>query len=187
MTEYMPGGRRRIDRVLESSFIQGLESLPLEEIRTRRADADQEEVDLSYARRMLQGRIDMLSDERKARAAGGGRVFVARSDEELAQELGKILADPGGRSTHGMGRHLSLTPSRVGEHRRAAERAVADVGSSDPSALDDVKLEAAVNRLVELEGRVSSTRRAVQQVADLLGAEIARRYEMGEVEAAPVA
>jgi hypothetical protein len=187
MTEYMPGGRRRIDRVLDDSFIQGLESLPLEEIRVRRADADQEEVDLSYARRMLQGRIDMLSDEHMARSAGGGRVFVARTDEELAQELGKILADPGGRSTHGMGRHISLTPSRLGEHRREAERAVADVGSSDPSALDDEQLANALNRLGELEKRVSSIRREVQQVADLLGAEIARRYEMGEVEATPVA
>jgi len=57
MTEFVAGGRRRIDRVLAPGYLDGIESLDLEEVRIRRAEADQEEVDLSYARRLLQGPI----------------------------------------------------------------------------------------------------------------------------------
>jgi uncharacterized coiled-coil protein SlyX len=52
--------------------------------------------------------------------------------------------------------------------------------------MDDPALEQALDRLSELESRISHTRRVVQQVSDQLAAEIARRYQVGEVEAAPV-
>jgi len=187
MTEYMPGGRRRIDRVLDPVFLQDLAALSLEEVRIRRADADQEEVDLSYARRLLQGRVDLLKNERELRAAGTQRPTTPRSDEELARALGKILSDGGGtRTSNGLGRHLSATPSRLGEHRREAERAVADIAGSDPTHLTDEQLDLALTNLGVLEGKVSQTRRTVQQVADLLGAEIARRYQAGDVPVASV-
>ena len=186
MTEFVSGGRRRIDRVLEPGFLQGLGELGVEEVRSRRAEADQEEVDLSYARRLLQGRLDILRAEQAARHGGDGTLapHQPRSDAEIVGALTLILADDR-REDHGLGRHMgSAEPSRVGEHRREAERAVADIGGSDLAALSDGDLQLAVAHLADIEGRVSRTRRDVQDVVDALTEEIARRYQAGEIQVA---
>jgi hypothetical protein len=186
MTEYLPGGRRRVDRVLAPHFLENLAALPLEDLRSRRVDADQEEADLSYARRLLQGRIDILRAEQAARRGVGPLAGQPRTDTEIVGALSRVLgADP--RSDHGMGRYLGSQPSRIGEHRREAERAVADVGGSDLAALDGNQLQEAINRLVSIEERVSRTRRSVQHAVDTLTEEVARRYMSGEVTVTSVA
>ncbi|MGZ4626097.1 MAG: RsiG family protein [Kineosporiaceae bacterium] len=181
MTEFLPGGRRRIDRVLAPAFIEDVEGLDLQELRVRRADADQEEVDLSYARRLLQGRLDILRAEQASRRGDGPFSQQPRTDVEIVAALSRILADEQ-RQTRGLGRHVTgSAPSRVGEHRREAERAVADVGGSDLAALTQVQLAEAISHLSDIEARVSRSRRQVQAVVDLLTEEIARRYQAGEV------
>ncbi len=180
MTEYLAGGRRRVDRVLGPHFIEGLDAMTLDEVRVRRADADQEEADLSYARRLLQGRIDILRAEQAARHGDGPLAQQPKSDAEIAGALARILGQER-RADHGLGRHLGSEPSRVGEHRREAERAVADVGGSDARSMSDADLADALDRLVDIEARVSRTRRDVQTVVDALTEEIARRYMSGEV------
>jgi hypothetical protein len=183
MTEFVAGGRRRIDRVLAPGYLDGINQLELEEVRIRRAEADQEEVDLSYARRLMQGRIDILKAEQQRRRGGGPAVppLGTRSDAAIVEALKRILGDER-RSDHGLGRHMTSSPSRVGEHRREAERAVADVGGSDLAALDDVKLNEAIVSLSEIESRVSRARRGVQQVVDALTAEVARRYNLDNLD-----
>jgi hypothetical protein len=66
----MSGGRRRIDKVLADDFTTDLEAIELGDLRGRRREAEQEEADLSYVRRMLQGRMDILRAE-LARRSGG--------------------------------------------------------------------------------------------------------------------
>jgi hypothetical protein len=183
MTEYLPGGRRRVDRVLGPQFLQDLTGLPLEEIRARRVDADTEEADLSYARRLLQGRIDILRAELAGRHGDGplaGQPGQPHSDAEIVGALSRILGAES-RSDHGMGRYLGAQPTRIGEHRREAERAVADVGGSDLAALEELELLEAIEHLVSIEVKVSRTRREVQRVVDTLTQEVARRYMSGEV------
>jgi hypothetical protein len=185
MTEFVAGGRRRIDRVLAPEFLRGLVELDLDEVRARRADADQEEVDLSYARRLLQGRLDILRAERAARHGNGPLAHQPRTDIEIVGALSRILTDEGPRQDHGLGRYMgSATPSRIGEHRREAERAVSDVGGSDLAALSDSMLAEALDHLADIESRISRTRRSVQVVVDTLTAEIARRYVAGDIEVA---
>jgi len=175
------GGRRPIDRVLAPGFADAVRDLDFAELRARRHLAEQEEVDLSYARRLLQGRLDLLRADQAQRATARDGVDVgARTDDEIARDLAAVLADHGPRSDHGLGRHLTTDPSRVGEHRRAAEKAVDDVAASDPSSLDDAALTAAVAHLADLERAVSENRHRVQAVMDLLTAEVARRYREGE-------
>jgi hypothetical protein len=183
VTEFMAGGRRRIDRVLAPGYVDRIEVLDLDEVRIRRAEADQEEVDLSYARRLLQGRVDILKAEQQRREGGGPLAAApgSRSDEAIVEALKRILTDAGPRTDRGLGRHMSTEPSRVGEHRREAERAVADVGGSDLGALDDERLRTAIANLSQIEARVSRSRRSVQQVVDLLTAEVARRYNLDAV------
>jgi len=184
MTEYMPGGRRRIDRVLAPGYLDGIDTLEFEEVRARRAEADQEEVDLSYARRLLQGRIDLLRAEQQRRSGEGTPAPApgTRTDEAIAETLKQILGAER-RSDRGMGRHLASSPSRIGEHRREAERAVADVGTSDLD-MPDAELDRSIERLADIEARVSRSRRQVQQVVDQLTAEVARRYQLDQVSLA---
>jgi hypothetical protein len=70
----------------------------------------------------------------------------------------------------------------VGEHRRAAEQAVADLGTSDPSSWDPAAVGQAIEQLTRLEHDISNTRHRVQLVMDALTAEIARRYRTGEAK-----
>lgn len=177
---HQPGGRRRIDHVLGEDFLSGLREIHVDELRSRRAEAEQEETDLSYARRLLHGRLDLLKAEQEARAARGGAPAPPQDTEQLVASLSRTLADPPGPS-HGMGRHGLVEPSRVGEHRRAAEAAVADPAISDPRSLSDDELAAAVERLDGLQRGVGDQRAAVQQAADALSQELGRRYRDGDL------
>lgn len=164
-----PNGRRRIDRVLADDFASDLPSLSLDEVRARRREAEQEEADLSYVRRMLQGRMDILRAE-LARRAGGG--------DKIVEHLSNVLADAG-RSDHGLGRFLRVEPSRVDEHRRLVEQVIADVGVSDVENLSDDELREALGRLEGFERGISEDRARVQQVMDTLTTEVAQRYKSG--------
>lgn len=165
--------------MLADDFLADLRDIPVEELRSRRSEAEQEETDLSFARRLLHGRIDLLKAEQAARAAGGGPGSGTPSGtDELVASLSRTLADPPGPS-HGLGRHVVAEPSRVGEHRRAAEAAVADPAISDPSGLDDERLAAAVAHLDGLQREVGELRSAVQRASDALSDELGRRYREG--------
>lgn len=195
MTRPRPGGRRRVDKVLAPEFIADLPSLSLDDVRARRREAEQEDADLSFLRRLLQARIDLVRAELAARAGGSGEHLIAAppsgdagdavgdeddGDAALVARLTKALA--GDSSHRGLGRHLVATPSRVDQHRRAPERAWSDIGLSDVDARTDEELESALLRLVEMEAEVSEVRRAVHVVADALSAETGRRYRDGEVD-----
>ncbi len=170
----MEGGRRRIDRVLAAGFVDNLAILSLDEVRGRRRDAEQEEADLSYLRRLLQGRLDLVRAEQARR--GGPDAAEAGS---IVDALPGILAD-GTRSTRGSGRHLTVEPSRLDDHRRAAEALAADTELSDPQAMSDDELAEALATFTEAEQSVSEARRQVQAAMDTLTAEVARRYRDGE-------
>lgn len=177
-TQPHEGGRRPIDLILAPGFVEGVGALDRDELRRRRQLAEQEEVDLSYARRLLQGRLDLMRAQQARLAAG--TVAGPRSDADLARELSDALTDDGPRADHGLGRHLNLDPSRVGEHRRTAEQAVADLGASDPSSLDEQAIAHGIEHLEMIERAVSDSRHRVQLVMDVLTAEVARRYRTGE-------
>jgi hypothetical protein len=173
-----PGGQRRIDRVLATGYLDRLTEIPLEELRTLRADAEQEETDLSYLRRLLQGRLDILRAEQARRAGGEGAASIL-------DLLPGILSDEGGQSApHGLGRHNATEPSRADHHRRYVEALVADVALSDPSGHDDESLTRALEILEREEATVSANRRAVQDVMDKCTAEIGRRYRDGDADVA---
>jgi len=167
------GGRRRIDRVLADDFLAGIGDVALEDVRARRHEAEQEEADLSYIRRLLQGRMDIVRAELRRRQGGGG-------EGSLVDQLAGILADGPPGAPHGLGRHVTVEPSRVDEHRRAVEQLVSDAGISDVVNRTDAELTESLIRLEQYERAVSHNRRLVQDAMDSCTAEIARRYQTGE-------
>jgi phage gp36-like protein len=167
----MPGGRRRVDTVLAPEFLEGLSDLPLADLRARRREAEQEEADLSYLRRMLHGRMSIIEAELRHRDPDV-------ESGSVVDELASILGDEQ-RSTRGLGRHLTVEPSRVDEHRRSEEQIIADAVMSDVSARSDAELKDAMERLSAHEVEVSEVRRAVQHAMDTLSAELTSRYRDG--------
>ncbi len=167
-------GSRRIDKVLAEDYLDGLRGASLEDVRAMRAEAEQEEVDLSYLRRMVQGRLDVLRAEVAHRE--GGREGVG-----LVAGLAKILAEEPRSPARGLGRHSALEPSRVDQHRRYVEALVADVDLSDVSR-SDADLAAAQEVLGQEEQVLSTKRREVQAVMDACSAELTRRYRDGEAD-----
>ena len=166
-------GTRRIDRVLAEDYLSGLSDAPLADVRALRGDAEQEEVDLSYLRRLIQGRLDVLRAELNRRDGSG---------KNLVDDLAGILADEPRSPARGLGRHSSLEPSRVDSHRRYVEALVADVDLSDVSARSVDELAHAMRVLSEEEQKLSAKRRDVQKVMDACSAEITRRYRDGEAD-----
>ncbi len=190
MTDPSPGpagAGRRIDRVLATDFLAGLDAMPLGEVRARRREAEQEEAGLSYVRRLLQGRLDILRAELNRRAGGTGEDEVtseAASPEGaggggLVSRLSSILADRPGPASLGRGRFVAVQPSGLDARHRDVEQVVADAGLSDVPARTDDELSAGLGRLEVLERAISADRRRVQQVMDACTAEIGRRYREG--------
>lgn len=170
-------GTRRIDRVLAEDYLTGLTEAPLSDVRTLRAEAEQEEADLSYVRRLVQGRMDIVRAELARRSAGG--------KGSLVDSLAHVLADqPRTVTPHGLGRHVTVEPTRVDAHQRYVEALVADVDLSDTTARTDDELEHALEVLRTEEEVVSGKRHQVQVVMDALSAEVTRRYRDGEADIA---
>jgi anti-sigma-K factor RsiG len=168
-------GNRRIDRVLAADYLEGIAGLPLDQVRTMRREAEQEEVDLSYLRRLVQGRLDILRAELRRRSG--------ESAGDLVDELPQILTDEGVTSSpRGMGRHSALEPSRADSHRRHVEQLVADVDISDLGSHDEESLQRCVQTLEREEHEVSQSRRSVQTVMDACTAEMTRRYREGDAD-----
>ena len=175
MIEVRPGGRRRIDRVLAAAFAEGMAALPLPEVRSRRDEAAQEETDLSYLRRLLHARIDIVRAEQRRRSEGGGEGGGA----SLVAELGRILSANAVGPAIGSGRHQSMEPSRAEAHRRHVEALISDVDLSDVGSLSADQLDDTLVAYRAEEESVSHRRREVQQVMDAFNAEIGSRYARG--------
>ncbi|MDX2292394.1 MULTISPECIES: ABC transporter substrate-binding protein [Streptomyces] len=149
-----------------------LGGLRLSELRALRRDAQSDEADLSYVRRMLQGRIDILRAE-----------LARRTDPEapVLDRLSEILADVPSRH-RSSARHVTLSTPRGEEYRRLAAEMLSEVELSDLTARTDEELHTAMGRLAGYEQQISQRRQALQRTADDCGAEIARRYREGEAQ-----
>jgi hypothetical protein len=175
LASVLSGGNRRIDRVLSEGYLEGLTEMPLTEVRELRNEAEQEEADLSYLRRLLQGRVDIIRAELARRRGEFGE------SDSIIDQLPNILSEDRAPA-RGLGRHTVVEPSRVDEHRRLVERLVADSDLSALAGRTADQLEATLERFGDHEREISEQRRKVQAVMDACAAEITRRYREGEAD-----
>ncbi|MEU2712481.1 aerial mycelium formation protein [Streptomyces sp. NPDC007205] len=185
--EGMPGAYRppvqRADAPAEPILSAGppepdLPRLSLPELRTLRRDAQRDEADLSYVRRLLQGRIDIL----RAELCRRGRASVpAPADGSMVDRLPEILKDAPARH-RSSARHVTLGTPHNEEYRQLAAEMLAEVELSDLEARTDLELTTAMGRLVRYEQEVSRRRQHLQRTTDDCSAEIARRYRVGEAQ-----
>lgn len=160
-----------------------LSRLRLPELRALRAlrrDAQRDEADLSYLRRLLQGRIDILRAE-LARRGGAADPETAGEPPALVDRLSAILTDAPARH-RSSARHVTVGTPYGEEHRRLAAEMLDEVELSDLRARTDDELTVGLARLVHHEQQISGRRQRLQRTADDCSAEITRRYREGEAQ-----
>ena len=172
------GGKRRIDRVLDPVFVADVGRLELEELRRRRGEAEAEEESISYLRRILHGRLDILKAELVRRNGGDSEQDMG----ELVAGLPLILSDAGRGSFTAIRRIRVPFPNR--SLRRRIERLVSDETIARLPELDTAEITRAVEILSREEAALSANRLAVQRVVDVLRGELARRYRDGTASVA---
>jgi len=167
--------RRRIDHILDPGFSSDLDAIPLDEVRTRRALCEAVENELSYYRRLLHGRMDLLAFELRRRRGEESRT--------LLEALPEILADADGGRT-GSGRSVPVAmPDIPSSGRREVDRALGDDFLAHLPDAADVELERIQSALTTVETEISGQRRGVYEVYERLQAELTRRYREGLADA----
>ena len=168
--------RRRLDQVLDPEFVSDIDEIELEELRERRQMAVDVEKELSYYRRLLHGRLDLLRFERRRRSGEETRTLI--------ESLAEILSDPSRGEGHDPRRTLLDTdlPPMPETGRREVDAVLGDDVLANLDTMDDDGISAALETVQAIEREISDKRHQVQQVADLLSAQIAERYRSGTTE-----
>lgn len=162
--------------MLDPEYTADLESLETGELRNRRSTCDDLDAELSYYRRLLHGRMDLLEFELRRRRGEETR--------SLIDALPDILADGEGMgSPHfAMPKTLPVDPPDIPmDGRRSIDLVLADDFLTHLPDIDDAELSEIQLMLSKAERKVSEQRHSVYEVLETLNAEVARRYREGIV------
>ncbi|MEZ5382669.1 MAG: hypothetical protein R2754_12875 [Microthrixaceae bacterium] len=145
--------------------------LAMADLRQLRNELQQAESGLSYVRRVLQGRLDIVADAR------------ARMDGRAADDLVAALSATLARNTHSGGSARppqNLNPPAFAEQLLACYERTAPHDIGGVSELTVPQLDELLNSLAAAEAEVSTRRRRLHASIDALQAETVRRYRVGE-------
>ncbi len=156
--------------MLDPSFVQGLDGDTPEDLRQKLRDARTEEDSLSYVRRNLHGRLDLLRAELELRSGGRG---TARDVETLAAALSANEGvSRGGRP--GLGLRAAAVAGRRGVERVLSEDHLARLPDMSVAEIHEI-----VDRVADAERVLSDDRQRLFSVIDVIEAELAVRYKEG--------
>lgn len=156
--------------VLPDEELAGLSERETAELRRLRAACEDAEEGVSYARRLLQGRLDILRAELEQRD-GAGDVLDALPRILAADQVGSGASQP---------RAVRLRVPPDADAHAAAIDAIVDAYELERVERRDVDtLATLAERLGEHERRLSQLRRAWFDRIDAVRAELAARYRDG--------
>lgn len=166
-----------LDDLLAPDLLDGLTGRALPEVRALRDDAQRVEGGLSFVRRMVHGRLDVVGAELERRRQGGDPLDISG----LIAQLPELLAEPDRAPSAAPRSPRMLEVAAVPDELAAELDQIVDIDAlADLRTLDTDALAATADKLVAFERWVSERRRTVQDRLDQLQAEIARRYRDGE-------
>ena len=165
--------RRSVDRIFDPSYVDNLATAPVEELRKKKAECEAQEAEVSYARRLIQGKLDILRHGVE-RVAGGDKLEVT----EMVEDLPGILSEGVGGSASRLPRIIA--PANADTQRREVERLASTADLTRLEELSATELGDIVERLTEAEKETSHRRRRIQGVMDSITGELIRRYREGK-------
>ena len=156
---------QRSAHVLDPTYLAGLGSSSVEELRAMRSECLELETEVSYIRRLTQARIDILEAEIGRRSSG-------QSLEQLIDALPRILADSGPRGNPASSRlPMQLAPEHESEW--APDLQQFDGVLTNLPTLSERELDDAISGLRSLERAVSEQRRELHGVIDRIDLSLA--------------
>lgn len=165
------------DRFLADDYLGDLPARPIENVREMRDECRATEDKASYLRRMIQGRLDIVTADLRRRAEGGSPVDLGT----LVERLPEILSDKG--RAGGPGRLPSgLVPPDDGGLTAELDHVAGPDTLGDLAELSDDAVAELARSIGELERQVSDRRRGLFGRIDALNGELARRYGTGEAD-----
>lgn len=170
MTDVVPGGRRRIDRVLSPGYLHGLDVLRTTEVRQRRDESLAELAELNRLGHLLDERIAMITAEQRHRAAV---VFDGPPGGPGAPPADDV--SPGGRLARVFRLRADPDNPSARRRRRRVERLVADVDLADVARRTDDELDRVLRTFRHERRQVTDVTGRVRGVVDSCGGELGRR------------
>ncbi len=171
----MTSHKDELDRILAGAYLDDIQSRSLGDIRSMRTECQEAEVALSYLRRLVQGRLDIV------------HAYLEHPGSDHAPDLSTLVEELPGILSSGPGRppgpgHLPqlLTPDTEESGLTAELDAV--LGADQIAGLADLstdQLRELAEQLEAIESRVSSDRRALHERIDTLQAELVDRHKTG--------
>ncbi len=164
------------DRIADPAFLHDLPARPMPELRAMRSACGEIEAQLSYARRLVQGRLDIVNAERVRRSKG----LPASNLAELVAALPAMLA--GKLQSSGNPYRTRDIGEREDPTLEIRLDQILDAGSLAALPLStDAHLAVVADRLSAFERQVSAQRRLALEAFDTLSGEVIRRFRDGEV------
>jgi hypothetical protein len=161
--------RRRIDRVLQPEFVSDLQEVDLPELRERRDTTEDVESQVSFYRRLLHGRMDLLDFELTRRAGTEERTLLEALPEILAK--GMIL---GNEPTLRYIEVMPPLPESTG--KRLIDKIMDDGVLARLPDLTAEEISEALEELRDFERQLSLQRKQLFLVIDQIQEEIVGRY-----------
>jgi hypothetical protein len=155
--------------VLDPKFVEGLHDLLIDEVRRRRDQALAEREFLSYLRRIVQVRQDMMRIEQERRTSGA-------APGHIVDRLTKVLAEGPPRTSRGEALRFSLTADEMEDADRRVQELQGSLADAPAEGSGDDELADALAALTGEERAVSTSRIAVFRVHDALQDELKRRF-----------
>lgn len=165
-----------LDRLMSANYLDGIDRLGVAELRRRRQECQEVETGLSYFRRLIQGRLDIIQAELGRRRGGGSDQGL----EDLIGQLPTILAEHSSSAPARGALPEVIAPPGVEEFSARLSAVVDAERLASLPSLDETAVQDMLTRLAEFERTVSSQRRALHERIDALQSEIIRRYKSGE-------
>jgi hypothetical protein len=163
-----------LDELITITAPEDLSGCSMADLRSIRDHYQEVENGLSYARRIVQGRLDTVALELERRGDADGGV-----GDDLIQRLPEALA----AHTRGPGSPRRMPdlepPDWAHDLLAGADAALAPSQLARLSELDEAELDTALAALGDLERELSAARHEMHQSIDRLQDELVSRYRSG--------
>jgi hypothetical protein len=168
---------RELERLFAPDYLDGLDKRSLDEVRAMRAECQEIEEMVSYLRRVVQGRLDVVHSFIDHHDTGHSVGDLDAVVEDLSSIIGSGPARPSGPGR--LPSQMSPDMETVGLTREIDDVLDAD-GIGKLPTMTDVELRTLADRLTAIEERISDQRRVLHVRIDALQAQIVSRYKTGE-------